>query len=100
MHNPPIRSPWARLAFGVLCLFWLGAGWLVLLEGGFYKTVKYSTETTFVGGWGGWFMAGLFLVLSAIAGLVALREFTQQRIWHVALFAAILGPAGLFALTR
>jgi len=100
MNNPPIRSPWARLAFAVLCLFWLAAAWLVLLEGGFHKTVKYSTETTFVGGLGGVFMAGLFLLMSAIAGLVVLRGFTPRRLWHAAWFAAILGPAALFVLNR
>lgn len=93
-----LRSPWARLAFGVLSVFWLGAAWLVLLNGGFHKTVKYSTETTFVGGLGGGFMALLFLVLSFIAGLVASRGLAGERLWSGVLLAIVVVPVGVWKL--
>lgn len=95
-----LRSAWARLAFGLLSAFWLGAAWLVLLQGGFHRTVKYSTETTFVGGLGGGLMAALFLVLSFIAGLVAVGGLAAERRAGLLLFAVVFLPVGVFALTR
>lgn len=100
VQDTSLRSPWARLAFGVLSVFWLGAAWLVLLDGGFHKSVKYSTETTFVGGLGGGFMAVLFLVLSFIAGLVASRGLAGERLWCGVLVASIVVPVGVWTLSR
>ena len=100
MTRTHLRSPWARWAFLVLSLFWLGGAWLVLLQGGFHRTVKYSTETTFVGGLGGGFMAALFLVLSFIAGLVALRGLAHERAGSLLLCAVVFAPVGVWVLSR
>lgn len=79
MKTQTIRSPWARIAFAVLSLSWAAAAWLVLLEGGFHQTHKYSRETTFVGGAGGVFMAYLFLLLATVAAWIVLQSLGARR---------------------
>ena len=93
-----IRSPWVRLAFLLLSALWAGGAWLILLEGGFYRTVKYSRESTFVGGAGGVFLALTFLVLAAAAGCILLRSFQAPRLTIVALILVIFGPPVWFLL--
>ena len=86
-----IRSPWARLAFFLLSVFWAAAGWMVLLQGGFHSTRKYSRETTFVDGPGGVFMACVFLMLATIAAAVLMRSLGQR-------WSALVVPALIFLL--
>ena len=93
-----IQSPWARLAFFLLSVFWTAAGWMVLLQGGFHKTYKYSMETTFVGGAGGVLMAGLFLLLAAISAAIFLQSMAAHRLAFVVLGLALFVPPGLFLL--
>lgn len=96
MKRSNIRSPWARLAFLALSVFWAAAAWLILLQGGFHKTVKYSRNTTFVGGAGGVFMAGVFLLLAGIAAGIFLQSIGARRSAFVALVLLVLVPPVLF----
>ena len=98
MNASDIRSPWARFAFFALSVCWAAAGWFVLLQGGFHKTYKYSRETTFVNGSGGMFMAGLFLLLAAIAAAVLLQSIGARRWAFLAVILVILVPPCLLLL--
>ena len=63
----------------VLSIGWAVAAWFVLLQGGFHRTQKYSTETTFVSGAGGIFMACVFLFLATVAAWVVLQSLSARR---------------------
>lgn len=79
MKTQTVRSPWAPIALSLLSLGWAAAGWFVLAQGGFHRTQKYSTSTTFVGGAGGVFMAYAFLVLATVAAWVVLQSLGARR---------------------
>jgi hypothetical protein len=99
--NPPIMrvsSPWARFAFMALSAFWTAAGWSILLEGGFYKSYKYSKETTYVDGPSAVVMAYLFLLLATIAAAIVLQSIGARRSAFIGLIVIILGSPGLFLL--
>jgi len=64
---------------------------MVLLQGGFHSTRKYSRETTFVDGPGGVFMGCVFLMLATIAAAVLMRSLGQRR-------SALVVPALIFLL--
>lgn len=98
MNASDIRSPWARFALFALSAFWAAAGWFVLLQGGFHKTYKHSRATTFVDGSGGMFMAGLLLLLAAIAGAILLRSIGARRWAFLAMVLMVLVPPCLFLL--
>lgn len=98
MNSTQIRSPWARLAFLVLSVFWAASGWFVLLQGGFHRTYKYSKETSFVDGAGGVFMALLFLFLAMIAASVVLQSLGARRSAFVVLGLIIFVPPSWFLL--
>lgn len=98
MKASNIRSIWARLAFVALSVFWVAAGWFVLLQGGFHKTYKYSKETTFVDGAGAVFMAYVFLLLATIAASVVLQSLGARRWAFVMLVIVFLVPPCLFLL--
>lgn len=91
-----ITSPWARAAFSALSVMWAGAAWLVLLEGGFHRTVKYSQATTFVGGAGGYFMAFVFFFLATVASWVVLQSLHSSRQTYVMLFIFFFLPPSIF----
>ena len=91
MNTQTVRSPWARIAFVILSIGWAAAAWFVLLQGGFHRTQKYSTETTFVGGAGGVFMAYVFLLLATVAAWVVLQSLSARR-------SAYFIPASIYLL--
>ena len=91
MNTQTIRSPWARIAFFLLSIGWGAAAWFVLLQGGFHRTQKFSTETTFVAGLGGVFIAYVFLFLATVAAWVVLQSLSARRF-------AYLIPASIYLL--
>ena len=91
MNTQTIRSLWARIAFLLLSIGWAAAAWFVLLQGGFHRTQKYSTETTFVGGVGGVFKAYVFLLLATVAAWVVLQSLSARR-------SAYFIPASIYLL--
>ena len=91
MNTQTIRSLWARIAFLLLSIGWAAAAWFVLLQGGFHRTQKYSTETTFVGGVGGVFIAYVFLLLATVAAWVVLQSLSARR-------SAYFIPASIYLL--
>ena len=98
MNASDIRSPWARFALFALSAFWAAAGWFVLLQGGFHTTRKHSRDTTFVDGSGGVFMAGLFLLLAAIAAAALLQSIGARRWAFLAFILVILVPPCIFLI--
>lgn len=92
MTPPGIRSPWARLAFVLLALMWAGAGWLIVLDGGFTAGIKRSTVTVRVDGAAAWLMAGIFFTLAAIALAIVLQSLRAGRWLHLACLALLLLP--------
>lgn len=95
-----ITSPWARLAFVLLSLMWLGAGWFILLQGGFHKTVKYSRETTFVDGGSAIAMAWIFLALAAISAAVVLQSGKASRVAYGIVLGCILGTPAIMLFLK
>jgi hypothetical protein len=94
-----LTSNWARFAFVVLALFWVAAGWFVMLQGGFATAPKRSTHITFVGGAGGALMACIFLLLAAVAAAVVLQSLRAPRAAYVVLALLVFGPACIHALS-
>jgi len=92
VNSQTIRSPVARIIFAILSVCWAGAGWFVLIEGGFHQTHKYSRETTFVGGPGGIFMAYLFLLLATVAAWIVLQGLGMRRSAYAIPALLYLGP--------
>lgn len=100
MHARMIRSPWARLAFCGLAVMWSVAGWLILIDGGFTKTVRHGTETTRVDGAPGIALAYIFIVLSAIAVAVVLRSLQVRERWIAATAALVVAAPAAYLLAR
>jgi len=98
MNPSDIRSPVARAAFVLLGVFWAGAAWFVLLEGGFTKTYRFSRETTFVGGAGGLLMALVFLLLATIAVSIVLRSLGARAVAYGVLVALVFVPPCVYWL--
>lgn len=92
MTQPGLRSPWARLALVLLALMWAGAGWLIVLDGGYTAGVKRSTVTVRVDGAAGVLMAGIFFALAAIALAAVLQSLRAGRWLHLASLALLLVP--------
>jgi hypothetical protein len=98
MKRTEIRSLWGRAACLALAIFWAGAGWFILLQGGFHGGRKYTAATTFVDGGSAVFMAGLFLLLGALAGSVVLQSMRAPRWVFAVLVLVVAGPALVFLL--
>ena len=95
-----IRSPWARLAFCGLAVIWSVAGWLILIDGGFTKSVRHSKETIRVDGAAGVSMALIFFLLSAIAIAVVLRSLAVRDRWVVATATLVVAAPAVYLLAR
>lgn len=100
MEPRMIRSPWARLAFCGLAVMWSLAGWLILIDRGFTKSVRHSTETTRVDGVPGVALAFLFILLSAIAVAVVLTSLQIRDRWIAATAALVVAAPAAYLLVR
>lgn len=90
MEVPAIKSVWVRILVAMLGLMWLGAGWFIILTGGFHKSYKYSNHTTFVDGWSAFFMAYIFLALAAGSSVMLLESISVPKPIQIGVAAAIL----------
>ncbi len=79
---------------------WSVAGWLILIDGGFTKSVRHSTETTRVDGAPGAALAFIFIVLSTIALAVLLRSLQVRGHWVAATAALVVAAPAAYLLAR
>lgn len=93
MNPSSITSPWARLAFGLLCVMWMVTGWYILWVGSFETTPRRSRQTTLVDGAGADAMSLIFIAL----GLIALLIFLQSV--RVGKLGQALAGIGVLAVT-
>lgn len=98
MRDAPRLDRWSVLgytALGAMCLVWVGAGWYIILTGGYYSTARYTRAVTYVGGFAGLAMAFLFLSLAAISTAAILKRLCAPRSVATMAAVAILGfPVG------
>ena len=100
MKAADIRSPWERLAFLLLAAMWSLGGWLIVLDGGFTRTVKHTTIATRVEGPASLAMAYIFFLLCAIALSVLLSSLAVRRLTIVAAAVVILAAPALYLYVR
>jgi TRAP-type C4-dicarboxylate transport system permease small subunit len=88
----------ARIAIAALAVLGHVGGWLIMLDGGFSHTAKFSKEMTRVEGVPAWAMAAIVFVMGTIAIAALLQSAGAGRKWYwlVCGFALVAPAAYLF----
>jgi hypothetical protein len=86
----------AHLALFAMSVVWVGYGWHLLLEGGFYKGYRYTNNGIYVDGIGVFVMAYIFFSLAAITSAVILKRFYAPGYFTVVTAFVLLGSPVLY----
>lgn len=99
MENRPVGTLAERLASGVVALFFVAFGWIILLNGGVSLKGK-SGAVSFVDGYAGIALAGGMFFFGALLALLLARTLGFNRQRAAMLVALVVVPPLLFLLWR
>ena len=99
MTRPEPDPTAARLAAGLLTVFFLLFGWFTLWQGGITLKGK-SGATSFVDGHAGLAVAAFAFLVAGVGLAMLLRSLEANRAVHCLAGAAVLVPPLLFVLLR
>lgn len=95
-----IQSAWGKLAIFLCSMMWTATGWWIILSGGFTKSFKLSSATTYVDGTPAVVMAYLFFVLGTIGVWVAVQSWNPKRDVYGTIATLIVGAPTLYLIFR
>lgn len=97
----PIKSNWARLAFLILGVLWVIAGWWITLDGSLMmSTDKHGHHSVLVEGAGAILMAFVFHALATSCALIIIESYKKSVMLYVIAATIILGVPAIYTLAK
>lgn len=95
-----VRSLWEKLALAVCSEAWSMTGWWITLSGGFTKSYRLTTTTTYIDRALVEATTFLFFVLSALAAWVAVQSWNPTRLVYAVIAEVALGASTIYVFRR
>lgn len=96
MHAQTIKSRWGRFLIAICSVAWCITGWWIIVSGGFTKSYRLSTTTTYVDGTPAMVMGFLFFFLSVMGAWVAVQSWNPSWLMYGLIAALIVGTPTIY----